>query len=90
MKNVTVDEAKAQFDELVAQVESTGDEVVLTRSGMAVARLVREPERYPELTPEEIEKRREAIANMRAVARSLGGGLTHDEIKESINHGRRC
>lgn len=90
MKHVTITEAGAQFDKLIAEVESTGDEVVITRDGAPVARLVREkiaPENY-EFTPEQIERRREAIRNLQKIARELNVGATHEEIKEWINEGR--
>jgi prevent-host-death family protein len=42
MKHVAITEAKTQLNELVAEIESTGDDVVLTRDGVPVARLIRE------------------------------------------------
>lgn len=90
MKHLTITEAGAQFDKLIAEVESTGNEVVITRDGAPVARLVREkiaPEN-DELTPEQIERRREAIRNLQKIARELNVGATHEEIKEWINAGR--
>jgi antitoxin (DNA-binding transcriptional repressor) of toxin-antitoxin stability system len=90
MKHVALSDAQSQLDQLVAEIESTGDDVVITRDGVAVARLVREaaPD-LAELTPEQIERRRQAIARIRANARSLGIATTHEEIKEWINEGRR-
>lgn len=85
MKHVTITEAEAQFDKLVAEVEQTGDEVVITRNGAPVARLV---QATAELSPEEIEKRRTAIRNLRTMARELKIGATQEEIKEWINEGR--
>lgn len=85
MKHVTITEAEAQFDRLVAEVEQTGDEVVITRNGAPVARLVRAT---AELSPEEIEKRKAAIRNLRISARELKIGATQEEIKEWINEGR--
>jgi antitoxin (DNA-binding transcriptional repressor) of toxin-antitoxin stability system len=90
MKHVAIDDAKTRLESLVADVESTGDEVVLTRDGVAVARLVREkPTSQPELTPEEIERRHEAIARIRRRALGIGSPVTPEEIKEWINEGRR-
>jgi prevent-host-death family protein len=90
MKHVAITDAESQLDKLVAEVESTGDEVVITRDGVAVARLVREKlsSQHDEFTPEEIERQREAIRNLRKNARELNVGATHEEIKEWINEGR--
>ena len=85
MKHVTITEAEAQFDRLVAEVEQTGDEVVITRNGAPVARLV---QATAELSPEEIEKRKAAIRNLRTLARELKIGATQEDIKEWINEGR--
>jgi prevent-host-death family protein len=85
MKHVTITEAEAQFDKLVAEVEQTGDEVVITRNGAPVARLV---QATAELSPEEIEKRKTAIRNLRTLARELKIGATQEDIKEWINEGR--
>ena len=90
MKHVTVKDAEAQFDQLVAEVESTGDEVVITRDGAPVARLVREKATVQgdAFTPEQIEERRQAIRNLQQLAREINAGATHEEIKEWINEGR--
>uniref|UniRef100_Q07QI5 Antitoxin n=1 Tax=Rhodopseudomonas palustris (strain BisA53) TaxID=316055 RepID=Q07QI5_RHOP5 len=90
MKHLTITEAGAQFDKLIAEVEATGHEVVITRDGAPIARLVREkiaPENDG-FTPEQIERRREAIRNLRKNARELSVGATHEEIKAWINEGR--
>lgn len=90
MKHVTITEAEAQFDKLVAEVEQTGDEVVITRDGTPVARLVRENRPLgDELTPEQIERRRQAWLNLREIGKRLNIGATQEEIKEWINEGRR-
>jgi prevent-host-death family protein len=90
MKQVTITEAEAQFDRLVAEVESTGDAVVITRDGTPVARLVREniSPSNDELTPEQIERRRVAVTNLQKIARELSVGATRGEIKGWINEGR--
>jgi prevent-host-death family protein len=90
MKHVTVTEAEAQFDKLVAEVERTGAEIVITRDGAPVARLVREEAtiQSDEFTPEQIEERRQAIRNLRLLAREINAGATQEEIKEWINEGR--
>lgn len=90
MKHVTITEAEAQLNKLVAEVEETGDEVVITRGGAPVARLVREEahSQSDEFTPEQIEERRQAIKNLRQLAREINAGATQEEIKEWINEGR--
>jgi prevent-host-death family protein len=90
MKHVTIKDAEAQFDKLVAEVESTGDEVVITRDGTPVARIVREkmPAQNDELTPEQIARRRVAVTNLQKIARELNVGATQEEIKGWINEGR--
>lgn len=40
MKEVAVYEAKTRLSELLAEVESSGEQVTITRRGLAVARLV--------------------------------------------------
>jgi prevent-host-death family protein len=90
MKHVAITEAKTQLNELVAEIESTGDDVVLTRDGVPVARLIRENKqsRSEELMPKQIEQRREAVARLQQIADELNVGATHDEIKRWINEGR--
>jgi prevent-host-death family protein len=66
MKYVTASRAEEQFEILVSEVEATGEEVVITRHGRLVARLVR-TDVLPDgdkLTPEEIERRREPFAKL--------------------------
>jgi len=90
MKHVTITEAEAQFDKLVAEVEQTGDEVVITRNGAPVARLVRENKPpSDELTPEQAERRRQAGLNLREIGKRLNIGATQEEIKSWIEEGRR-
>lgn len=91
MKHVTITQAEAQFDKLIAEVESTGDEVVITREGIPVARLVREniSSQNDELTPEQIERRRQAGLNLRDIGKRLNIGATQEEIKSWIEEGRR-
>jgi prevent-host-death family protein len=85
MKHVGIFEAKTKLSDLVAEVEK-GQEFVITRHGKPVARLVRAEQR---LTPEQIEKRRKALGELREIGRRLGLNLTHDEIKARIEEGRR-
>jgi antitoxin (DNA-binding transcriptional repressor) of toxin-antitoxin stability system len=90
MKHVAIAEAESQLNKLVAEIESTGDEVVITRDGVPVARLVRERTQAPgdELTPEQIERRREAALKLTEIARRLNVGATQEEIKSWIEEGR--
>jgi prevent-host-death family protein len=90
MKHVAITEAKTQLNELVAEIESTGDDVVLTRDGVPVARLIRENKqsRSDELMPAQIEQRRKAVARLQQIAGELNVGATHDEIKGWISEGR--
>ncbi|HET7849568.1 MAG TPA: type II toxin-antitoxin system Phd/YefM family antitoxin [Pseudolabrys sp.] len=83
-KHVGMFEAKTKLSSLVEEVENGGT-VVITRHGKPVAKLVRA---QAELTPEEIERRREAIAGLRQLARKLDIKATHEEIKSWINEGR--
>jgi hypothetical protein len=43
-----------------------------------------------ELSSEEIAQRRQAIRNLRDLARDLKLGATQEEIKSWIDEGRRC
>ncbi|QUS39240.1 type II toxin-antitoxin system Phd/YefM family antitoxin [Tardiphaga alba] len=90
-KHVAISGEDSQLAQMVAEMETTGDEVIITRDGVAVARLVPEQRSVVngELTPEQIEKRKQAIANLQKMARELKVGATHDEIKGWINEGRR-
>jgi len=83
-KHVGMFEAKTKLSALVEEVEKGGT-VVITRHGKPVAKLVRA---QPELTAEDIEQRRAAIAGLRQLARKLNIKATHEEIKSWINEGR--
>jgi len=84
MKHVGMFEAKTNLSALVEEVEK-GGQVVITRHGKPVAKLVRAE---PELTPEEIARRSEALRGMRELANKLKINATPEEIKEWINEGR--
>jgi prevent-host-death family protein len=73
-------EAKTHFSELLERVES-GQEVTITRHGLAIARLV------PIKPKSTLESRRAAIAAMRILAQ--GNSLQGLKIKDLINEGRR-
>jgi prevent-host-death family protein len=85
MKQIGIFEAKAQLSSLLDEVER-GAEVTITRHGKPIAKLV---QATAELSPEEISRRKDAIRNLRAMARELKIGATQDEIKAWINEGRR-
>jgi prevent-host-death family protein len=84
MKHVGIFEAKTHLSSLLDEVEK-GGEVTITRHGKPVAKLVRTE---AELSPEEIERRREAIKSIRNRAREINAGVTHEEIKAWIEEGR--
>ncbi|MGD9920748.1 MAG: type II toxin-antitoxin system Phd/YefM family antitoxin [Pseudorhodoplanes sp.] len=85
MKTVGIFEAKTTLSRLLQEVEK-GRDVMITRHGKPVAKLVR-PER--QFSSEESRQRREAIASLRELGRTLNLGLTHEEIKTAIEEGRR-
>lgn len=84
MKQVGIFEAKTHLSALLDEVEQ-GGEVTITRHGKPVARLVQV---HAEVTPEEMEKRRAAIARLRARAKEINLQVTQEEIKEWIEEGR--
>jgi prevent-host-death family protein len=89
-KHVAIADAEAHLKDLVAEVESTGDEIVLTRNGAPVARLLRAEQqgRSSEVSLEQIERRRAAASKLQEIARQLNIGATHSEIKGWIDEGR--
>jgi prevent-host-death family protein len=84
MKHVGMFEAKTNLSALVEEVEK-GGQVTITRHGRPVAKLVRAE---PELSPEEIAQRTEAIEGLRKLAREINIKATPEEIKSWINEGR--
>ena len=84
MKHVGIFEAKTKLSRLVDEVEN-GAEIVITRHGKPVARLMRAA---AEPTPEQIERRRKALARLNEIANKLKINPTHEEIKSWINEGR--
>ena len=85
MKTVGIFEAKTNLSRLLEEVEK-GRDVMITRRGKPVAKLVRPEKKF---TPEEVQRRREAIASLRDLGRKLNLNMTHDEIKKAIEEGRR-
>jgi prevent-host-death family protein len=84
MKQVGIIEAKTHLSSLLDEVEK-GGEVTITRRGKPVAKLVQATE---EFSPEEIERRRQAIQRIRETAREINLGVSHKTIKRWINEGR--
>lgn len=83
-KHVGMFEAKTKLSALVEEVERGGS-VVITRHGKPVAKLVRAE---PELSAEQIARRRKAIEGLRKLSRELNIKATPEEIKSWINEGR--
>jgi prevent-host-death family protein len=83
MKHVGIFDAKTHLSSLVDEVEK-GGEIVITRHGKPVARLVQ----AEKLTPEAIEERRKALRELWEFGRSLKLNLTREEIKARIEEGR--
>jgi prevent-host-death family protein len=84
MKHIGMFEAKTTLSALVDEVEK-GGQVVITRHGKPVAKLVRA---RAELTAEQIARRREAVKKLREIAREINVKATPEEIKTWINEGR--
>lgn len=87
MKTVGIFEAKTNLSSLLEEVER-GHDVMITRRGKPVAKLVRAGGR-PRFTPEQVEKRRKALLELLELGRKLNLNLTREEIKKSIEEGRR-
>lgn len=88
MKQVGIFDAKTHLSSLVDEIEKKGGEIVITRHGKPVAKLVR-ADKYARLTPEQVEKRRQALKELREIGQRLGINATHEEIKARIAEGRR-
>ena len=84
MKHIGIFEAKTHLSSLLDEVEK-GGEITITRHGKPVAKLV---QATAEFSPEEIERRRQAIARLRANARRINLNVSHEEIKAWIEDGR--
>ena len=84
MKYVGIFDAKTHLSSLVDEVEK-GGEIVITRHGRPVAKLVRAQDR---LNPEAIERRRKALQRLREIGDRLHLNLSRDEIKSRIEEGR--
>ena len=84
MRHVGIFEAKTHLSHLVDEV-AKGGEVVITRHGKPVAKLVRA---QSELSEEQIARRRRAMAGLREIAKRLNIQATQEEIKSWIEEGR--
>jgi prevent-host-death family protein len=84
MKHVGIFDAKTHLSSLVDEVEK-GGEVIITRHGKPVARLVRTE---AELSPEAVARRRQALDRLAEIGNRLNLNLTHEEIKARIVEGR--
>jgi prevent-host-death family protein len=84
MKHVGIFDAKTHLSSLIDEVEK-GGEIVITRHGKPVAKLVRARDR---LTPEEVAKRRQALKELIEIGRRLNINATQEQIKAWIEEGR--
>jgi prevent-host-death family protein len=84
MKHVGIFEAKTHLSNLIDEVEK-GREIVITRHGKPVAKLVPAGER---LSPEAVERRRKALKKLAEIGDRLNLKLTREEIKARIEEGR--
>jgi prevent-host-death family protein len=83
MREVGAFEAKTHLSELLVAVEA-GEEVLITRRGKPVARLV--PAVNHGLSRQKL---REDVAQLRRDIAASGGGMTMEEIISAKNEGRR-
>ena len=84
MKHVGIFDAKTHLSSLIDEVEK-GREVVITRHGKPVARLVRAEQR---LSPEAAAKRQKALKELLEIGDRLKINATHEQIKAWIEEGR--
>jgi prevent-host-death family protein len=84
MKQVGIFDAKTHLSSLVDEVEK-GGEIIITRHGKPVAKLVRAEE---QLSPELVARRRKALDRLAEIGDRLKLSLTHEEIKARIVEGR--
>ncbi len=84
MPTVPIHQAKSQLSELIRAVEN-GEEVVLTRHGKRVIRLIKEPE----TEQPSIEARRQAIsAELEALRAKVGRGEPFQELWQEHKRAR--
>ena len=81
MERIGIYDARSRLSELVERVEA-GEEVVLTRRGQPVVRMVRaEPH-------ERNQARAEAVKRIRALRKRMNLRVTQAEIRRAIARGR--
>ncbi|MGQ0512352.1 MAG: type II toxin-antitoxin system Phd/YefM family antitoxin [Betaproteobacteria bacterium] len=81
MERIGIYDARSRLSELIGRVEA-GEEVILTRRGQAVVRMVR---------AEEETRRRarvEAVRRIRALRQRMNLKITRAELKRAIARGR--
>ena len=79
MRTVGSFEAKTHLSELLARVER-GEEIVITRRGTAIARL---------LPMEEVSDRAAALKSLKAIRKKLRGRVAAGDILDARDSGRR-
>jgi len=84
MKHVGVFEAKTHLSTLLEEVEQ-GGEVVITRHGKPVAKLVTY---QAEPDPDIVAKRRQALLEIRELVKKRRTRISLEEIKSWIDEGR--
>jgi len=88
MKHVSIVDAETQLSSLVAEVEN-GREIVITRDGKPVAKLVQTESAVDRpYTPEQIARRRKALEELREIGRRLNINASREQIKAWIEEGR--
>jgi prevent-host-death family protein len=88
MKHVGIFEAKTHLSSLVDEVEK-GGEVVITRHGKPVARLVQATSpQGKHYTPAQVARRRKALEELREIGRQLDINASREQIKAWIEEGR--
>ena len=81
MERIGIYDARSRLSELVGRVEA-GEEVVLTRRGRAVVRLVRAEEETRS------KARAEAVMRIRALRKRMNLRISRAEIRRAIAKGR--
>jgi prevent-host-death family protein len=88
MKHVSIVDAETQLSSLVTEVEN-GREIVITRDGKPVAKLVQTESAVDRpYTPEQIARRRKALEELREIGRRLNINASREQIKAWIEEGR--
>lgn len=80
MREVGVLEARTHFSKLIEQIEATGEEIVITRHGKPVVRLMRVRPSSRGLSGSDLVMRMKALH----AAQSDGAPISWKELKEEI------